>query len=102
MSKKNAEQALSDLDRYDVLIRDFGYPNDSALREIKTIIFRLRGAGLLDSYYLEKIHQMDEYAGIGFSTRRWAKYPNGASQVRVFAMGAANTARDLITEYLQK
>lgn len=102
MSQKNAEQALSDLDRYEVLIRDFGYPNDTALREIKTIIFRLRDVGLLDSYFLEKIHMMDEYAAIGFSTRKWAKYPNGASQVRVIALGSANTARDLITEYLYK
>lgn len=101
MSKKDAEQALSDLDRYKDLIRDFGYPNEPALREIKAIISRLRGVGLLDSYYLEKIHKMDEYAEIGSSTRKWAKYPNGANQIRVIALGAANTARDLITEYLQ-
>jgi hypothetical protein len=96
MSTIDTKAALSDLARYEELVRGFGYPNDLALREVRSIIFRLRGIGLVDSYFLEKLHKMEQFAEIGFSTRKFAKYRNGAAQVQVMALGQAKTARALI------
>lgn len=95
----NQYDAIAAIERYIVLTEDFGYPNEQSLREIKQIVFRLRGGQLNDSYFFEKIHQMEEWATIGFSTRKFARYTGGVSQVRVFALGAASTAKDLVNEH---
>lgn len=94
----NKLEAIATIERYVELSENFGYPNEQSLREAKQIIFRLRGAPLNDSYFLEKLHLMEEWANIGFSSRKFERYQGGASQVRVFALGAASTAKDLVNE----
>lgn len=90
------DEAITALERYETLSEDFGYPNDSSLREAKQIIWSLRGGPLTDSYFLEKLTCLEEWARIGFSTRKFAKYSGGAQQVRVFALGDISTARHLV------
>jgi hypothetical protein len=53
---------------------------------------------LNDSYFKEKLTYLDEWADIGFSTRKFAKYSGGAQQVRVFALGDISTAKHLVEE----
>lgn len=98
----NKSDAIASIERYIDLTQNFGYPNEQSLREVKQIIFRLRGGPLNDSYFFEKIHLMEEWATIGFSTRKFARYAGGASQVRVFALGAASTAKDLVIEHWER
>lgn len=97
----NKSEALDKLARYEALSRDFGYANADSLREAKSIVWSLRTGGLQDAYFREKLASLDHWATIGFSVRKFAKYPGGAEQVRVFALGDASTARDLVEQHWQ-
>lgn len=94
----NRDEPLQSLDRYETLTADFGFPNSDSLREATRIIQRLRSGSLRGSYFLEKLTNLNEWASIGFSTRKHEKYAGGAAQVRSFALADLMTLRGLVEE----
>lgn len=90
------DDALRHLDRYEALSKDFGYANEASLREALLLVQQLRAGPLHGSYFREKLVELEEWAKVGFSTRKFEKYTGGASGVRSFALGALMTLRDLV------
>ena len=95
----NASEALDKIARYMALSRDFGYANADALREAKAIVWSLKTGGLQDAYFREKLASLEHWADVGFSVRKFARYPGGAEQVKVFSLGDASIVRDLIEQH---
>jgi hypothetical protein len=87
-------------ERYDALVRNFGGPDEESLSEVRKIVWRLRQSADGDPYLLEKLGGMQEWAQIGFSTRKFEKF-RGVEQVRAFAMGEAQSAESVLLRALE-
>lgn len=93
------EDALAAFDELDKLIGGFGYPDEAEHSRLKHVLFRLRHGGYDDSYFLEKLSKIENWADIGFSTRKFNRYSGGAADVRSFAYGDCHIARSLAREH---
>ena len=93
MNKANARAAI---DRIEKLIEYFGYPNAQALSEIKNLLLALARSRFLDAYFREKIGSAGIWAEIGFSVRKFKKYPGGVDQVKGWALNDISSARSQI------
>ncbi len=89
-------EALSALDRLEELIGHFGGPYTDDHREFKALLSSLRAGPLQDSYFKEKLSDMEHRANEGFSTRKFANRVGGLQQVKVWALGSLGTARSLV------
>lgn len=96
----NKAEALAAVDRLAELSRGFGAADDSALSEVRRIVRQLEHARLGGHLYLhEKLHKIEDWAGIGFSARKHVQYVGGAEQLTVWVLGACSTARGLIQQH---
>lgn len=93
------DDALQALDKLEKLIGYFGGPYTDDHREFNSLLFSLRTGPLQDSYFREKLSDMEQQASDGFSTRKFANRPGGLQQVKVSALGSLSTARSLIEEH---
>ncbi|MBT9137257.1 MAG: hypothetical protein DDT34_02345 [Firmicutes bacterium] len=91
--------ALEALERLEKLIDDFGGPYTEDHREFNALLFSLRSGPLQDSYFREKLFDLEQQAITGFSTRKFEKVVGGVSQVKVWALGSLFTARSLVEEH---
>ena len=96
MSKSAALVAVTNLE---ILCQDFGFANERSKCEMVKIVHSLRSDGPEDSYYREKLFNIEMWAKIGFNTRKSKEFQGGASQLTVFALGDCSTLRNLIQEY---
>lgn len=91
--------ALKALERLEELIGHFGGPYTEDHREFNALLFSLRSGPLQDSYFREKLFDLEQQANTGFSTRKFAKVAGGVSQVKVWALGSLSTARSLVEDH---
>jgi hypothetical protein len=94
------DEALAAIDRLEQLARGFGAADIQSLNEVRRLVRQLAQTqfpGYL--YFHEKLHSIEDWASIGFSTRKHAKYAGGAEQFTIRAMGACSTARGLIEQH---
>lgn len=91
--------ALAALDGIEILIRGFGSPYESEHREFKRLISQLRAGPLQGPYFREKLANLDGWADVGFSARKYAKYPGGLQAVMVWALGDLGSARSLVEDH---
>ena len=95
----NQAEALVALDRIEKLIDHFGGPYAEDHREFNSLIFSLRTGPLQDSYFREKLSDLEQQAADGFSVRKFSRAPGGLQQVKVWALGSLGTARSLVQEH---
>lgn len=79
MSRSEALEAIVQIKE---LSKGFGSPNEQSRTKMIRLIGRLRFDGPDDDNYRDKLSSVEELADIGFSTRKYEKYPGGVSQVR--------------------
>lgn len=94
----NRDQALAAIDRYEDLVRNFGYPDEEARAAVKSIVWSLERGPNQDPYFLEKVGGMENWAEIGLSTRKFERH-GGLENVRSFALSEAQTARSLVERH---
>ncbi len=92
--------ALAVIKRLEQLTRQFGGPYTDYHLEFKQLIFKLNGCRIQDPYFREQLSKLQQYADTGFSTRKFEKVAGGVSQLRVWALGALQTAADLIDQQM--
>ena len=68
-----------------------GTANPTAIREVKSILSRIRTSFQPNSYAREKIGMIEENAGIYFSARKHQSIAGGESQVMAFIHGDIDT-----------
>ena len=90
------DEAVKSLERIEQLISCFGGPSGEDHREFNSLLFSLRSGPFQNQYFREKLSELEQQANIGFSARKFEKYPGGLSQVRVKALGSLLTAQSLV------
>lgn len=95
MDKRAALQTLEQLEE---LTRQFGGPYTDYHREFKALLFKLNGGRVQDPYFREQLSKLQQYGDTGFSTRKFEKVTGGLTQLRVWALGAIQTATDLVNQ----
>lgn len=95
MSKDEALKIVAEIRE---LTQDFGYPNEQAKQKVARLVNCLRNDGQDDDYYRGKLSSVVEFSTVGFSTRKFKKYPGGAEQVMGFVIADIGIAEDIINE----
>jgi hypothetical protein len=96
---------LSRTEAFDVIAQikelttDFGHPNVEASARLVRLVSQLRVDGPDDGYYREKLFNVEHFAGIGFSAKKFSKFPGGASQVRVGVLGDLGVVESIVAQY---
>lgn len=96
MSKHEALAAIAQIEN---LCQDFGYPNHESKRNADKLVTDLLNDGPDDSYYRGKLSSIRHWTDVGFSHRKFQKYPNGISQVKSFLLGDCSVTKDLVEEH---
>jgi hypothetical protein len=68
------EEARAAVNEIQILIEDFGAPNDQALIRLRHLVSSLRDV-LTGEYVTEKLDHLEHWAAIGFSTNGFARFP---------------------------
>jgi hypothetical protein len=88
------------IDRLEELTRHFGGPYADYHREFKQLLFKLNGCRTQAPYFREQLSKLQQYADIGFSTRKFEKVTGGLNQLRVWTLGTLQTVSDLADQQL--
>lgn len=95
MTKDEGREAVNEIQ---TLIEGFGAPNAQALNRLKHLVSSLRDA-LTGEYETEKLDHLEHWAGIGFSARKFAKYPDGVEGVRSTAHANLTAIKNSILKW---
>ncbi len=94
----NRHTAIAKLDKLEEMIACFGAPHPAYHKEFKTLVQSLRFGPIQDSYFREKLFDLEEQAAVGFSTAKFTEVAGGLSQVKVWALGSLGVARSIVEE----
>jgi hypothetical protein len=94
----NKNQGLKAVAEIESLIKGFGSPDSQARRCVKSLVSALRHSSN-DDYFTEKLGNLEEWANVGFSTKKFLKYSGGADQVRDFARADCTVLKRLIRKW---
>ena len=91
--KMTKTEVLAAIKRLETTLHSFGYPNDSALQKVDSIVFQLE-TNDLSGPFQDKLHSFKIWAHKGISTKKFA--PWGAETVRSFALEDCENMRMIL------
>jgi hypothetical protein len=93
------EEAMSKIEKLRQLVDCFGGPYSAEHLEFKRILFSLRSGPVQDSYYREKLADLENQANTGFSVRKFQNRTGGLQQVKVWALGSLLVVESIVEQH---